>query len=169
MEQLHTADVAASAVRSADTRRTMRRSSLLFAPVLRTFARKAASNPALPAASIMRFHAVGCRRIDRHCCHDLGRAHVLSHPGGANAAISKLFAAVFVVVFGFLFVTVAGASAGCWAIPQSDQRHEHRNADGYLRDIFLAGWTSPKYAVLALMIGGAVCIASRLRARLRKT
>jgi len=45
---------------------------------------------------------------------------------------------------------------------KSDQRHEHRTLMATCAIFFLAGWTSPKYAVLALMIGGAVCIASAI-------
>ena len=45
---------------------------------------------------------------------------------------------------------------------EPDQRHEHRHADGHLRYFPSRGWTAPNYAVLALMIGGVVCIASAI-------
>ncbi len=45
---------------------------------------------------------------------------------------------------------------------ESYQRHEHRHAHGHLRDFFVAGWTAPNYQVLALMIGGVVCIAAAI-------
>jgi len=83
--------------------------------------------------------------------------------GAQTQPYQNLFAAVFVVVFGFLFVTVAGRISGLLgnsSNPISGMSIATLMATCAI--FFLAGWTSPKYAVLALMIGGAVCIASAI-------
>src|SRR5262249_34883247 len=75
----------------------------------------------------------------------------------------NLFAAVFVVVFGFLFVTVAGRISGLLgnsSNPISGMSIATLMATCAI--FFFAGWTSPKYSVLALMIGGIVCIAAAI-------
>jgi putative OPT family oligopeptide transporter len=75
----------------------------------------------------------------------------------------NLFAGVFVVVFGFLFVTVAGRISGLLgnsSNPISGMSIATLMATCAI--FFLAGWTAPNYAVLALMIGGVVCIASAI-------
>jgi putative OPT family oligopeptide transporter len=75
----------------------------------------------------------------------------------------NLFAAVFVVVFGFLFVTVAGRISGLLgnsSNPISGMSIATLMATCAI--FFLAGWTAPNYAVLALMIGGVVCIAAAI-------
>ena len=75
----------------------------------------------------------------------------------------NLFAAVFVVVFGFLFVTVAGRISGLLgnsSNPISGMSIATLMATCAI--FFMAGWTSPKYSVLALMIGGIVCIAAAI-------
>jgi putative OPT family oligopeptide transporter len=75
----------------------------------------------------------------------------------------NLFAAVFVVVFGFLFVTVAGRISGLLgnsSNPISGMSIATLMATCAI--FFVAGWTSPKYSVLALMIGGIVCIAAAI-------
>jgi len=84
-------------------------------------------------------------------------------PGAQTQWYQNLFAAVFVVVFGFLFVTVAGRISGLLgnsSNPISGMSIATLMATCAI--FFLAGWTSPKYAVLALMIGGAVCIAAAI-------
>ena len=83
--------------------------------------------------------------------------------GAQTQWYQNLFAAVFVVVFGFLFVTVAGRISGLLgnsSNPISGMSIATLMATCAI--FFLAGWTSPKYAVLALMIGGAVCIAAAI-------
>jgi len=75
----------------------------------------------------------------------------------------NLFAAVFVVVFGFLFVTVAGRISGLLgnsSNPISGMSIATLMATCAI--FFLAGWTAANYAVLALMIGGVVCIAAAI-------
>ncbi|HXL21317.1 MAG TPA: oligopeptide transporter, OPT family [Candidatus Dormibacteraeota bacterium] len=83
--------------------------------------------------------------------------------GAQTQWYQNLFAAVFVVVFGFLFVTVAGRISGLLgnsSNPISGMSIATLMATCAI--FFLAGWTAPKYAVLALMIGGAVCIAAAI-------
>jgi len=83
--------------------------------------------------------------------------------GAQTTWYQNLFAAVFVVVFGFLFVTVAGRISGLLgnsSNPISGMSIATLMAT--CATFFLAGWTAPKYAVLALMIGGAVCIAAAI-------
>jgi putative OPT family oligopeptide transporter len=87
------------------------------------------------------------------------------HPieGAATHSYQNLFAAVFVVVFGFLFVTVAGRISGLLgnsSNPISGMSIATLMATCAI--FFVAGWTAPNYAVLALMIGGVVCIAAAI-------
>ena len=87
------------------------------------------------------------------------------HPmkGAQTAWYQNLFAGVFVVVFGFLFVTVASRISGLLgnsSNPISGMSIATLMATCAI--FFLAGWTAPNYAVLALMIGGVVCIASAI-------
>src|ERR1700726_1008115 len=75
----------------------------------------------------------------------------------------NLFAAIFVVVFGFLFVTVAGRISGLLgnsSNPISGMSIATLMATCAI--FFVAGWTAPNYQVLALMIGGVVCIAAAI-------
>ena len=75
----------------------------------------------------------------------------------------NLFAGIFVVVFGFLFVTVAGRISGLLgnsSNPISGMSIATLMATCAI--FFVAGWTAPNYAVLALMIGGVVCIAAAI-------
>src|SRR5712664_4124980 len=83
--------------------------------------------------------------------------------GAQTTWYQNLFAAVFVVVFGFLFVTVAGRISGLLgnsSNPISGMSIATLMATCAI--FFLAGWTAPNYAVLALMIGGVVCIAAAI-------
>ena len=87
------------------------------------------------------------------------------HPlkGAATNWYQNLFAAVFVVVFGFLFVTVAGRISGLLgnsSNPISGMSIATLMATCAI--FFVAGWTAPNYQVLALMIGGVVCIAAAI-------
>jgi putative OPT family oligopeptide transporter len=84
-------------------------------------------------------------------------------PGAETRWYQNLFAGVFVVVFGFLFVTVAGRISGLLgnsSNPISGMSIATLMATCGI--FFLAGWTAPNYAVLALMIGGVVCIAAAI-------
>jgi len=87
------------------------------------------------------------------------------HPmqGAETRWYQNLFAGVFVVVFGFLFVTVAGRISGLLgnsSNPISGMSIATLMATCAI--FFVAGWTAPNYAVLALMIGGVVCIAAAI-------
>ena len=87
------------------------------------------------------------------------------HPmkGAQTAWYQNLFAGVFVVVFGFLFVTVASRISGLLgnsSNPISGMSIATLMATCAI--FFLAGWTAPNYSVLALMIGGVVCIAAAI-------
>src|SRR5437879_2992027 len=87
------------------------------------------------------------------------------HPmkGAATTWYQNAFAGVFVVVFGFLFVTVAGRISGLLgnsSNPISGMSIATLMATCAI--FFVAGWTAPNYAVLALMIGGVVCIAAAI-------
>jgi uncharacterized oligopeptide transporter (OPT) family protein len=87
------------------------------------------------------------------------------HPmqGAATRWYQNLFAGIFVVVFGFLFVTVAGRISGLLgnsSNPISGMSIATLMATCAV--FFVAGWTAPNYAVLALMIGGVVCIAAAI-------
>jgi putative OPT family oligopeptide transporter len=84
-------------------------------------------------------------------------------PGAETHWYQNLFAGVFVVVFGFLFVTVAGRISGLLgnsSNPISGMSIATLMATCAI--FFLAGWTAPNYQVLALMIGGVVCIAAAI-------
>jgi putative OPT family oligopeptide transporter len=75
--------------------------------------------------------------------------------------LSAIMGAVLVVVFGFLFVTVSSRLTG--EIGSSSNPISGMTVATLLMTclIFLAlGWTSPLDAVLALSIGGVVCIAA---------
>ncbi len=87
------------------------------------------------------------------------------HPmqGAATRWYHNLFAALFVVVFGFLFVTVAGRISGL--LGNSSNPISGMSIATLMATcaVFLAArWTAPNYAVLALMIGGVVCIAAAI-------
>ena len=87
------------------------------------------------------------------------------HPmkGAQTAWYQNLFAGLFVTVFGFLFVTVAARISGL--LGNSSNPISGMSIATLMATcaIFLvAGWTAPNYAVLALMIGGVVCIAAAI-------
>ena len=87
------------------------------------------------------------------------------HPmkGADTTWYQNLFAGVFVVVFGFLFVTVASRISGLLgnsSNPVSGMSIATLMATCGI--FFFAGWTAPNYAVLALTIGGVVCIAAAI-------
>ena len=84
-------------------------------------------------------------------------------PGAQTQWYQNLFAGVFVTVFGFLFVTVAARISGLLgnsSNPISGMSIATLMATCAI--FFVAGWTAPNYAVLALMIGGVVCIAAAI-------
>ena len=84
-------------------------------------------------------------------------------PGANTAWYQNLLAGVFVVVFGFLFVTVASRISGLLgnsSNPVSGMSIATLMATCAI--FLLAGWTAPNYAVLALVIGGVVCTAAAI-------
>jgi putative OPT family oligopeptide transporter len=84
-------------------------------------------------------------------------------PGAQTQWYQNLFAGIFVTVFGFLFVTVAARISGLLgnsSNPISGMSIATLMATCAV--FFVAGWTAPNYAVLALMIGGVVCIAAAI-------
>ncbi|HEY1923868.1 MAG TPA: oligopeptide transporter, OPT family [Candidatus Acidoferrum sp.] len=87
------------------------------------------------------------------------------HPiqGAETRWYHNLFAGVFTTVFGFLFVTVAARISGLLgnsSNPISGMSIATLMATCAI--FFVAGWTAPNYQVLALMIGGVVCIAAAI-------
>ncbi|MGA9594062.1 MAG: OPT/YSL family transporter, partial [Candidatus Acidiferrales bacterium] len=84
-------------------------------------------------------------------------------PGAQTGAFANLVAAVFVVVFGFLFVTVASRISGL--IGNSSNPISGMTIATLMATcamFLVAGWTANAFAVLALTIGGVVCIASAI-------
>jgi len=82
-------------------------------------------------------------------------------PGAQTSLIGNLVAALFVIVFGFLFVTVSSRICGLIGTssnPISGMAIATLMATCAM--FLVAGWTGGNYAVLALTIGGVVCIAS---------
>ena len=84
-------------------------------------------------------------------------------PGAEAGAFSNLLAAFFIVVFGFLFVTVASRISGL--IGNSSNPISGMTIATLMATcaVFLViHWTASAYAVLALTIGGVVCIAAAI-------
>ena len=82
-------------------------------------------------------------------------------PGAPTSAFHNIIAAILVIVFGFLFVTVSSRICGLIgtsANPVSGMTIATLMATCAL--FLVSGWTAPAYAVLALTIGGVVCIAA---------
>ncbi len=82
-------------------------------------------------------------------------------PGAETSIFANLLAAIFVIIFGFLFVTVSSRIVGLIgssANPISGMTIATLMATSAM---FLAmGWTATSFAALAVTIGGVVCIAS---------
>ena len=84
-------------------------------------------------------------------------------PGTQTGTFANLIAAIFVVVFGFLFVTVASRISGL--IGNSSNPISGMTIATLMATcgVFLViHWTANAYAVLALTIGGVVCIAAAI-------
>src|SRR5215472_6616721 len=78
-----------------------------------------------------------------------------------TSALNNIFAAVLVVVFGFLFVTVSSRITGLIGTssnPISGMAIATLMATCAM--FLLMGWTAPAFFALAITIGGVVCIAS---------
>jgi putative OPT family oligopeptide transporter len=82
-------------------------------------------------------------------------------PGAQTSAFANVVAAVFVVIFGFLFVTVSSRICGLIgtsANPVSGMTIATLMATCAM--FLAAGWTAGAFAALALSVGGVVCIAA---------
>ncbi len=82
-------------------------------------------------------------------------------PGAQTSLGANAVAAIFVLVFGFLFVTVSARICGLIGTssnPISGMAIATLMATCAM--FLVAGWTRGNYAVLALTIGGVVCIAA---------
>lgn len=81
--------------------------------------------------------------------------------GAQTSVINNFFAAVLVVIFGFLFVTVSSRITGLIGTssnPISGMAIATLMATCAM--FLLMGWTEPAFFALAISIGGVVCIAS---------
>jgi putative OPT family oligopeptide transporter len=84
-------------------------------------------------------------------------------PGAKTGMLANILAGLIVVTFGFLFVTVASRISGL--IGNSSNPVSGMTIATLMATcaVFLiAGWKQPPYAVLAITIGGVVCIASAI-------
>jgi putative OPT family oligopeptide transporter len=82
-------------------------------------------------------------------------------PGAQVGALANLAAALLVVVFGFLFVTVSArivGIVGSSASPVSGMTIATLMATAAI--FLVRGWTAPAFGALAITIGGIVCIAA---------
>jgi putative OPT family oligopeptide transporter len=82
-------------------------------------------------------------------------------PGAQVGALANLAAALLVIVFGFLFVTVAArivGIVGSSASPVSGMTIATLMATAAI--FLVKGWTAPAFGALAITIGGVVCIAA---------
>ncbi len=82
-------------------------------------------------------------------------------PGAQTGLFANIVAALFVVVFGFLFVTVSSRICGLIgtsANPVSGMTIATLMAT--CATFLILGWTAGNFAALALTIGGVVCIAA---------
>ena len=82
-------------------------------------------------------------------------------PGTSTSLLANLAAAIFVVVFGFLFVTVSSRITGLIGTssnPISGMAIATLMATCAV--FLLLGWKAGAYSALAITIGGVVCIAS---------
>ncbi len=82
-------------------------------------------------------------------------------PGASTGLLSNLIAALFVIVFGFLFVTVSCRICGLIGTssnPVSGMTIATLMATCAM--FLVAGWTGGAYAALAITIGGVVAIAA---------
>jgi putative OPT family oligopeptide transporter len=82
-------------------------------------------------------------------------------PGAQVGLLANIAAAVLVVIFGFLFVTVSArivGIVGSSASPVSGMTIATLMATAAI--FLVKGWTAPAFGALAITIGGVVCIAA---------
>src|SRR5690242_9824648 len=83
--------------------------------------------------------------------------------GAHTTWYQNLLAGILVVIFGFLFVTVASRISGLLGNSSNPVSGMSIGTLMATCAIFLlAGWTAPSYGVLALTIGGSVCLAAAI-------
>jgi putative OPT family oligopeptide transporter len=82
-------------------------------------------------------------------------------PGAQTTLLSNFAAAILVVIFGFLFVTVASRIVGLIGSSASPVSGMTIATLMATTAIFLVkGWTAPAFGALAITIGGVVCVAA---------
>ncbi len=82
-------------------------------------------------------------------------------PGAQTTLLSNAVAAILVVIFGFLFVTVASRIVGLIGSSASPVSGMTIATLMATTAIFLVkGWTAPAFGALAITIGGVVCVAA---------
>lgn len=82
-------------------------------------------------------------------------------PGAQTTLMSNFAAAILVVIFGFLFVTVASRIVGLIGSSASPVSGMTIATLMATTAIFLVkGWTAPAFGALAITIGGVVCVAA---------
>jgi len=82
-------------------------------------------------------------------------------PGAQVGLLANIAAAILVVVFGFLFVTVSArivGIVGSSASPVSGMTIATLMATAAI--FLVKGWTAPAFGALAITIGGVVCVAA---------
>src|SRR5947209_14650860 len=82
-------------------------------------------------------------------------------PGAFTSAGANVAAAIFVIIFGFLFVTVSSRITGLIGTSSNPISGMAIATLMATCAVFLVlGWTAPAFGALAISIGGVVCIAS---------
>ncbi len=82
-------------------------------------------------------------------------------PGAYTSVFANVVAALFVVIFGFLFVTVSSRIAGLIGTSSNPISGMTIATLMAVCAMFLVlGWTAPAYGALAITIGGVVCVAA---------
>jgi uncharacterized oligopeptide transporter (OPT) family protein len=82
-------------------------------------------------------------------------------PGAQTTLLSNFAASILVVIFGFLFVTVASRIVGLIGSSASPVSGMTIATLMATTAIFLVkGWTAPAFGALAITIGGVVCVAA---------
>jgi putative OPT family oligopeptide transporter len=82
-------------------------------------------------------------------------------PGAYTSVMANVIAAIFVVIFGFLFVTVSSRIAGLIGTSSNPISGMTIATLMAVCAVFLVtGWTAQAYGALAITIGGVVCVAA---------
>jgi putative OPT family oligopeptide transporter len=82
-------------------------------------------------------------------------------PGAYTSVFANAMAAIFVIIFGFLFVTVSSRIAGLIGTSSNPISGMTIATLMAVCAVFLVlGWTAPAFGALAITIGGVVCVAA---------